>query len=56
VVMRHASNGQVLDLGRRTRAISLALRRALQARDRGCQFPGWGVRHASKDAPHDPRR
>jgi hypothetical protein len=40
VVMRHAGNGDVLDVGRRTRAIPPALRRALQARDRGCRFPG----------------
>jgi len=46
VVMRHAGDGQVLDVGRRTRAIPPALRRALQARGRGCRFPGCGVRHA----------
>jgi 5-methylcytosine-specific restriction endonuclease McrA len=46
VVMRHAGDGSVLDVGRRTRAIPPALRRALQARDRGCRFPGCGVRHA----------
>jgi hypothetical protein len=44
--MRHAGDGSVLDVGRRTRAIPPALRRALQARDRGCRFPGCGVRHA----------
>jgi 5-methylcytosine-specific restriction endonuclease McrA len=46
VTMRHARDGAVLDVGRRTRAIPPALRRALQARDRGCRFPGCGVRHA----------
>jgi Domain of unknown function (DUF222)/HNH endonuclease len=46
VVMHHAGDGPVLDVGRRTRAIPPALRRALQARDRGCRFPGCGVRHA----------
>jgi HNH endonuclease/uncharacterized protein DUF222 len=46
VVMRHAGDGSVLDVGRRTRAIPPALRRALQARDRGCRFPGCTVRHA----------
>jgi hypothetical protein len=46
VVMRHAGDGPVLDVGRRTRTIPPALRRALQARDRGCRFPGCGVRHA----------
>jgi hypothetical protein len=46
VVMRHAGDGSVLDVGRRTRAIPPGLRRALAARDRGCRFPGCGVRHA----------
>src|SRR5262245_41622917 len=45
VVMRH-SGGALLDVGRRTRAIPPTLRRALQPRDRGCRFPGCGVRHA----------
>ncbi len=40
VVMRHATDGSVLDVGRRTRAISPALRRALEHRDGGCRFPG----------------
>ncbi|MBV8202855.1 MAG: DUF222 domain-containing protein [Acidobacteria bacterium] len=42
VVMRHAPDGRVLDVGRRTRAISPGLRRALEHRDRGCRFPGCG--------------
>jgi hypothetical protein len=46
VAMRHGADGAVLDVGRRTRAIPPALRRALHARDRGCRFPGCGVRHA----------
>src|SRR6266853_1380700 len=40
VVMRHAADGRVLDVGRRTRAISPGLRRALEHRDGGCRFPG----------------
>jgi hypothetical protein len=44
VVMRHAEDGQILDVGARTRTISPALRRALQHRDRGCRFPGCGGR------------
>jgi hypothetical protein len=44
--LRHATDGAVLDVGRRTRAIPPALRRALEARDRGCRFPGCGVRRA----------
>src|SRR5262249_50197001 len=46
VLMRHGADGSVLDVGRRTRAIPPALRRALQARDGGCRVPGCGVRHA----------
>ena len=41
VELRHAADGEVLDVGRRTRTIPTALRRALQSRDRSqCQFPG----------------
>jgi len=40
----------VLDVGRRSRTISPALRRALEARDRGCRFPGCGLRFT--DAHH----
>lgn len=40
VVMRHAADGSVLDVGRRTRTISTPLRRALTRRDGGCRFPG----------------
>jgi hypothetical protein len=34
------ANGNALDVGRKTRAIPSAMRRALDARDRGCRFPG----------------
>ena len=44
--IRHDSAGKILEVERRTRTISPALRRALQARDRGCRFPGCGVRVA----------
>jgi hypothetical protein len=44
VLMRHAPDGSVLDVGRRTRAISPGLRRALEHRDGGCRFPGCTVR------------
>ena len=37
-------NGEVLDVGRRTRTIPPALRRALEIRDGGCRFPGCGIR------------
>jgi hypothetical protein len=32
--------GEPLDVGRKTRSIPPAIRRALQARDQGCRFPG----------------
>jgi hypothetical protein len=44
VVMRHDGTGRVLDVGRRTRTIPPALRLALRHRDRGCRFPGCGLR------------
>ena len=51
VALRHGANGEVLDVGRRTRAVPTALRRALQNRDRSqCQFPGCDSRHC--DAHH----
>ena len=51
VVLRHAHDGGVLDVGRRTRTVPTALRRALQSRDRHqCQFPGCNSAHC--DAHH----
>jgi hypothetical protein len=50
VEIGHARDGSVLDVGRRTRTIPPALRRALEARDRGCRFPGCGLRFT--DAHH----
>jgi 5-methylcytosine-specific restriction endonuclease McrA len=44
VVMRHDADGRVVEIGARTRTIPPALRRALHHRDRGCRFPGCGVR------------
>ena len=44
VVMRHAPDGRLVEVGARTRTIPPALRRALQHRDRSCRFPGCGVR------------
>ncbi len=41
--MRHAPDGQVVEIGARTRTIPPALRRALHHRDRGCRFPGCGL-------------
>ena len=51
VALRHGADGEVLDVGRRTRTVPTALRRALLDRDRGqCQFPGCTSRHC--DAHH----
>jgi hypothetical protein len=44
VVMRHDADGRVVEIGARTRTIPPALRRVLHHRDRGCRFPGCGVR------------
>ena len=44
VVMRHDAEGRTVEVGARTRTIPPALRRALHHRDRGCRFPGCGVR------------
>jgi hypothetical protein len=38
-------DGHPLDIGRKTRTIPPALRRALATRDRGCRFPGCTARH-----------
>ena len=50
VEVQSDSDGSVLDVGRRTRTVPSALRRALEARDRGCRFPGCGLRFT--DAHH----
>jgi len=44
VVMRHGADGGVLDVGRKTRTVPPALRRALEQRDETCRFPGCGAR------------
>jgi hypothetical protein len=50
VLMRGPS--EILDLGRRTRIVSPAQRRALVHRDGGCVFPGCGRPHPWTDAHH----
>jgi hypothetical protein len=42
--MRHGRDGRVVEVDARTRTIPPAIRRALHHRDRGCRFPGCGVR------------
>jgi hypothetical protein len=50
VSMTHDADGRVLDVGRRTRTVPTAIRRALEHRDGGCRFPGCGNRFC--DAHH----
>ena len=50
VVVAHARDGTVLDVGRKTRTIPPAIRRALTTRDRRCRFPGCDACHC--DAHH----
>ncbi len=50
VVMTHGIDGTVLDVGRKTRTVPPALRRALDRRDKGYRFPGCGLRFS--DAHH----
>ena len=50
VRMTHDAGGAVLDVGRQTRTIPPAIRRALAARDRTCRFPGCTSRRC--DAHH----
>ncbi len=39
------AEGRLAELGERRRVVNPALRRALEARDRGCRFPGCGLRY-----------
>jgi len=48
--MEHGARGEVLSVGRKTRTLSAALRRALRERDRGCRFPGCS--HRRVDGHH----
>ena len=50
VVMRHDPDGAILDVGRKTRTIPPAIRRALTVRDQRCCFPGCESRRC--DAHH----
>jgi hypothetical protein len=43
VVMRHTPDGQVVEVGARTRTIPPSLRRVLHHRDQSCRFPGCGL-------------
>ena len=50
VVIRESTDGSILDVGRKTRTIPTAIRRALDARDGHCRFPGCTARRC--DAHH----
>jgi 5-methylcytosine-specific restriction endonuclease McrA len=43
VVMKHDAEGNLVEIGARTRTIPPALRRALHHRDKTCRFPGCSV-------------
>ncbi len=44
------NDGSVVGVGRKTRSVPPSVRRALEVRDRGCRFPGCGLRFT--DAHH----
>ena len=48
--MTSTKSGSVLNVGRKTRTVPPAIRRALDHRDGGCRFPGCGLRFC--DAHH----
>jgi hypothetical protein len=49
VTVTHAPDGSILDVGRKSRSVTAAIRRALDARDGHCRFPGCFSRHTQ---PH----
>jgi hypothetical protein len=46
------ASGNILDIGRKTRGIPSAIKRALRIRDQGCQFPGCTTDHRFCDGHH----
>ncbi|HUP22183.1 MAG TPA: DUF222 domain-containing protein [Thermoanaerobaculia bacterium] len=50
VTMVEGASGEILSVGRKTRTVPPAIRRALERRDRGCRFPGCTSRFC--DAHH----
>jgi hypothetical protein len=50
VEITHGKEGEVLSVGRKTRVIPTALRRAMEARDQGCRAPG--CTHRRVDGHH----
>ncbi|HZD54003.1 MAG TPA: HNH endonuclease, partial [Woeseiaceae bacterium] len=51
IVLVEDGHGEPLNVGRKTRVVPAALKRALWARDKGCRFPGCG-RRRFVDAHH----
>ncbi len=51
VAIVHGEQGEILSVGRRSRGIPPALRRALRSRDQGCRFPGCSE-HRHVEAHH----
>ncbi len=51
VPVLHGIRGEILSVGRRSRAVPAPIRRALRVRDGGCRFPGCN-RHRFVDAHH----
>jgi len=51
VVLIENASGEPLSVGRKTRVVPAAIKRALRARDKGCMFPGCG-NHRFVDAHH----
>ena len=45
VPVLESSDGEILNIGRKTRSIPPAIRRALKLRDQGCKFPGCTRKH-----------
>ena len=52
VEVAHGRDGHILNVGRKTRVVPSALRRALRSRDGGCAFPGCS-NHRYVDAHHN---
>lgn len=52
VLCVEGADGNPLNMGRRTRMVPPALRRALHVRDKGCRFPGCNARAVRCDVHH----
>ncbi len=52
ITITEDERGEPLDVGRKTRSIPPALRRALASRDKGCVFPGCSSQALRRRSPH----